>query len=319
MGHGLGAERVDLLVEAGPAFTGFEVVDANHCPRSEVCLHEGGYGQQDLGKGQHELEGDGDEPVAHALQADGDSARSIEVPGKGPDGDNGLLRQPQGSGLAGILQPTGVLNDPLVSTVRSDDPRSVFHFRTWIGTRSLPTLKHYPRNSRSSGSTIVCLLTVMNVSLVSRGVVAFLISNCFLPVVELRLDKFGGGADAIVVSGGYEDDNDDGDEIIYTGQGGNDPDSGKQVADQEPPWAGTRRPSVNRGWLAQKRPVLASWSKSSAVAPGFTGLEPVLPGWRRPTGRGIVTENRHPAFPCDAAEASGHSFLRPEMLVGQPL
>ena len=41
------------------------------------------------------------------------------------------------------------------------------------------------------------------------------------------------GADSIVVSGGYEDDKDRGDEIIYTGQGGNDPDTGRQVADQE--------------------------------------------------------------------------------------
>jgi putative restriction endonuclease len=40
------------------------------------------------------------------------------------------------------------------------------------------------------------------------------------------------GADSIVVSGGYEDDRDFGDEIIYTGHGGNDPASGRQVADQ---------------------------------------------------------------------------------------
>jgi len=39
------------------------------------------------------------------------------------------------------------------------------------------------------------------------------------------------GADSIVISGGYEDDQDFGDEIIYTGQGGRD-DSGKQNADQ---------------------------------------------------------------------------------------
>ena len=38
------------------------------------------------------------------------------------------------------------------------------------------------------------------------------------------------GADAIVLSGGYEDDEDHGDEIIYTGQGGNR--DGRQVADQ---------------------------------------------------------------------------------------
>lgn len=40
------------------------------------------------------------------------------------------------------------------------------------------------------------------------------------------------GADSIVVSGGYEDDEDFGDFILYTGHGGKDPATGKQVADQ---------------------------------------------------------------------------------------
>jgi len=40
------------------------------------------------------------------------------------------------------------------------------------------------------------------------------------------------GCDSIVVSGGYEDDDDCGDEIIYTGHGGNDPESKKQIEDQ---------------------------------------------------------------------------------------
>src|SRR4051794_13821659 len=40
------------------------------------------------------------------------------------------------------------------------------------------------------------------------------------------------GADSIVVSGGYEDDQDFGDTIVYTGHGGNDPATGAQVADQ---------------------------------------------------------------------------------------
>jgi putative restriction endonuclease len=35
-----------------------------------------------------------------------------------------------------------------------------------------------------------------------------------------------------VVSGGYEDDDDLGQEIIYTGASGNDPATGKQIADQ---------------------------------------------------------------------------------------
>ncbi len=40
------------------------------------------------------------------------------------------------------------------------------------------------------------------------------------------------GADSVVLSGGYEDDQDYGDVVIYTGQGGNDPNTGRQVADQ---------------------------------------------------------------------------------------
>ncbi len=40
------------------------------------------------------------------------------------------------------------------------------------------------------------------------------------------------GADSIVLSGGYEDDADFGDEIVYTGHGGRDPETGRQVADQ---------------------------------------------------------------------------------------
>lgn len=41
------------------------------------------------------------------------------------------------------------------------------------------------------------------------------------------------GAESIVVSGGYVDDRDFGDRLIYTGQGGNDPNTKRQVADQE--------------------------------------------------------------------------------------
>lgn len=41
------------------------------------------------------------------------------------------------------------------------------------------------------------------------------------------------GADSIVVSGGYVDDEDYGDRIIYTGHGGNDVATKRQVADQE--------------------------------------------------------------------------------------
>nr|WP_307962159.1 YDG/SRA domain-containing protein [Salinispora arenicola] len=37
----------------------------------------------------------------------------------------------------------------------------------------------------------------------------------------------------MVVSGGYVDDEDYGTEIVYTGQGGNDPTTKRQIADQQ--------------------------------------------------------------------------------------
>jgi putative restriction endonuclease len=40
------------------------------------------------------------------------------------------------------------------------------------------------------------------------------------------------GADSIVLSGGYEDDHDLGDVIVYTGHGGRDPETRQQVSDQ---------------------------------------------------------------------------------------
>ena len=40
------------------------------------------------------------------------------------------------------------------------------------------------------------------------------------------------GADSIVLSGGYEDDQDFGDEILYTGHGGRDPETGRQIGHQ---------------------------------------------------------------------------------------
>lgn len=44
--------------------------------------------------------------------------------------------------------------------------------------------------------------------------------------------KDGSDLMSIVLSGGYEDDEDFGDTIIYTGEGGRDPESGLQVRDQ---------------------------------------------------------------------------------------
>jgi putative restriction endonuclease len=41
------------------------------------------------------------------------------------------------------------------------------------------------------------------------------------------------GAESVVLSGGYEDDQDYGDVVIYTGHGGKDPHTRQQIADQE--------------------------------------------------------------------------------------
>ncbi|MFJ9772605.1 YDG/SRA domain-containing protein [Kitasatospora sp. NPDC101157] len=40
------------------------------------------------------------------------------------------------------------------------------------------------------------------------------------------------GAESVLVSGGYEDDRDHGDEIVFTGQGGRGPDTDRQVEHQ---------------------------------------------------------------------------------------
>ncbi len=54
-----------------------------------------------------------------------------------------------------------------------------------------------------------------------------------------------GGADSIVVSGGYEDDDDLGNEIIYTGHGGNDPNTKLQIAHQSIAASGNRALAYN--------------------------------------------------------------------------
>ncbi len=43
----------------------------------------------------------------------------------------------------------------------------------------------------------------------------------------------GAGAESVLLTGGYEDDEDHGDLIVYTGQGGRDPETGRQSADQQ--------------------------------------------------------------------------------------
>jgi putative restriction endonuclease len=90
------------------------------------------------------------------------------------------------------------------------------------------------------------------------------------------------GTSAIVLSGGYEDDIDEGDEIIYTGAGGNDPNSGKQTTDQtwkNPGNAGLLK-SMNEGLPVR---VIRGFNHKSKFSPksGYTyaGQYSVVDAW----------------------------------------
>ena len=95
------------------------------------------------------------------------------------------------------------------------------------------------------------------------------------------------GTAAIVLSGGYEDDKDLGDERIYTGAGGNDPNTGKQKADQT--WdnrgnAGLLK-SMNEGFPVR---VIRGHQHVSAFSPksgySYAGLYSVVDAWQE-TGK----------------------------------
>lgn len=90
------------------------------------------------------------------------------------------------------------------------------------------------------------------------------------------------GTSAIVLSGGYEDDTDEGDQIVYTGAGGNDPGTGKQIEDQT--WLNTG----NAGLLLSKDKglpirVIRGHKHNSNFSPksGYTyaGLFSVVDSW----------------------------------------
>jgi putative restriction endonuclease len=95
------------------------------------------------------------------------------------------------------------------------------------------------------------------------------------------------GTAAIVLSGGYEDDKDLGDEIIYTGAGGNDSNTGKQIADQT--WenrgnAGLVK-SMNEGLPVR---VIRGHHHNSSYSPksgySYAGLYSVVDAWQE-TGK----------------------------------
>ena len=90
------------------------------------------------------------------------------------------------------------------------------------------------------------------------------------------------GASAIVLSGGYEDDKDLGDEIIYTGAGGNDPNSGRQIEDQT--WENTGNAalltSMDEGLPVR---VIRGHNHNSEFSPpsgyAYAGLYSVVDAW----------------------------------------
>lgn len=91
------------------------------------------------------------------------------------------------------------------------------------------------------------------------------------------------GASAIVLSGGYEDDEDFGYEIIYTGAGGNDPDTGKQVADQT--WNNSGNAGLHTSWdRGLPVRVIRGYQHKSEYSPGegykYGGLYSVVDAWQ---------------------------------------
>ncbi|WP_271765969.1 YDG/SRA domain-containing protein [Aquimarina algiphila] len=102
------------------------------------------------------------------------------------------------------------------------------------------------------------------------------------------IDGNGGeGTAAIVLSGGYEDDEDHGDEIVYTGAGGNDQNTRKQIADQSwknPGNAGLRK-NMNEGLPVR---VIRGHTHKSEFSPergySYAGLYSVVDAWEE-TGK----------------------------------
>ncbi|NVK74262.1 MAG: hypothetical protein HWE24_12325 [Oceanospirillaceae bacterium] len=74
------------------------------------------------------------------------------------------------------------------------------------------------------------------------------------------------GAAAIVVSGGFVDNYDYGDEILYTGEGGNDPTTGRQIKDQSITSAGNAGLIIS---MRKKLPVrvIRSYKHNSPFSP----------------------------------------------------
>jgi putative restriction endonuclease len=93
------------------------------------------------------------------------------------------------------------------------------------------------------------------------------------------------GADSVVVSGGYSDDHDHGDYIIYTGHGGNDANTGRQISDQSPDSSGNAGLITSMVQGLPVRVVRGSHRGSSYAPPvgyQYAGLFLVTDAWMAP-------------------------------------
>jgi hypothetical protein len=90
------------------------------------------------------------------------------------------------------------------------------------------------------------------------------------------------GADSIVVSGGYDDDEDYGDVIVYTGHGGQD-DRGRQIADQT---LTAQNLTMSKPWSSEKHGALL-WREG-----------PVRRRCRRPRHDHVIRRSRRRTSPC---------------------
>jgi hypothetical protein len=108
------------------------------------------------------------------------------------------------------------------------------------------------------------------------------------------------GADSIVLSGGYEDDQDLGDEIVYTGHGGRDPESGRQIVDQ----------SFTRG--TERLPTAAStvFRYGSFGAQGITRRTPPARATATTGSISLTTTGTSPVDPAFESGATGSSSCR---------
>jgi len=117
------------------------------------------------------------------------------------------------------------------------------------------------------------------------------------------------GAESIVVSGGYVDDHDFGNYLIYTGHGGRDQRTGRQVGDQSPEASGNA--GLITSWL-QGLPVRVTRgaNKDSEFAPKsgyvYSGLFVVTGHWPRRGKDGfLVQQFRLDALAGDFDRAAG--------------